>query len=101
MAQGLFFPAAEGDMALAAPLVPRETREQPKRGVARVERTPRFEDLVCSAPPHRTAGRPITALVSLAVHAIILSAVVIIPLLSDDFLPASDRAVRAFFVTPV
>jgi protein TonB len=99
MAQGLFFPGAEGDMALAAPLVPRETPQESKR-VVRVVRTPRFEDLVCSAPPRRRTGGRVTAVVSLAIHAIILSAVVIIPLLTEDFLPESDRAVRAFFVTP-
>jgi len=43
-------------------------------------------------------GRGITAAVSLAVHTALLCTVVLIPIVFDDFLPAPDGAVRAFFV---
>jgi protein TonB len=88
-------------MALAAPIFPRETPPPSKPVAVRPQRTPMFQDLVCSAPPRPAKGLRVTSVVSLAVHAVILVAVAIIPLMTDDFLPDSDRAVRAFFVTPV
>jgi protein TonB len=46
-------------------------------------------------------GRRIGLLVALVMHGILLAAVVITPLLLfEDVLPASDQAVRAFFVSP-
>jgi protein TonB len=35
------------------------------------------------------------------VHSLIIAAIVIVPVLMDDFLPEPDRTVRAFFVSPV
>jgi protein TonB len=46
-------------------------------------------------------GRSVTTLGSLLFHGILVVAVVIVPLFSDGIPPAADRAVRAFFVTPV
>jgi periplasmic protein TonB len=45
-------------------------------------------------------GRGVSAFSSLAVHAVLLSIVLLVPLLSDEIPPAADRGVRAFFVTP-
>jgi protein TonB len=38
--------------------------------------------------------------VSLAVHSLLIAALVLVPVLIDDFLPDPDRTVRAFFVAP-
>lgn len=58
-----------------------------------------FHSLVLTEARSLVKGRGITAVVSLAAHAVLLSAIVLIPILFfEDNLPASDRAVRAFFV---
>jgi protein TonB len=62
--------------------------------------TPRFQDLVVSRPVRHTAGRGLTAFASFFIHGLLLAVVVAVPLLMDDFLPETDRAVRGFFVTP-
>ena len=61
----------------------------------------RFSSLVLTEPHSLARGRSVTAMGSLAVHAVLLAAVLLVPLLSDEIPPAADRAVRAFFATPV
>jgi len=66
----------------------------------RAEATFRFESLVLTEPTAIRKGRSATLAVSIVLHAILLVAVVVVPLLYYDSLPAPDEAVRAFFVTP-
>jgi protein TonB len=90
-------------MALAAPVVtPDLTPPKPRLVAVGEDRAaPAFQDLVFSGPPRRTPGRRLTTAGSVLLHGVLLAAVVVAPLLMDDVLPESDRAVRAFFVTPV
>jgi protein TonB len=61
----------------------------------------RFTSLALTGRESLARGRSFTALGSLLLHGVLLAAVVLVPLLSDDIPPAADRALRAFFVTPV
>jgi protein TonB len=60
----------------------------------------RFHNLVLSEPPSIRRGRMTTLVVSLVVHAALLAAIIILPLLAYDYLPAPGEAIRAFFVAP-
>jgi protein TonB len=60
----------------------------------------RFQSLVLSERRSLAKSRGATLAFSLFVHAAIVGAVIILPLLSYDFLPAPGGAVRAFFVSP-
>ena len=60
----------------------------------------RFESLVLSEAPSRTKGLSTTLMTSVALHVILISAVVILPLLLYDAMPEPGAAVRAFFATP-
>lgn len=63
--------------------------------------TVRFESLVLTAPASLRKGRTATLTISLIVHGALVAALVLIPILYDDILPAPDAAVfRTFFVTP-
>jgi protein TonB len=66
----------------------------------RADATFRFESLLMTEPTSIRRGRSSTLAVSIVVHAMLIVALVVVPLLYDDFLPAPDAAVRAFFVTP-
>ena len=66
----------------------------------RADATFRFESLVLKESTSIRKGRSATLAVSIVLHAILLVAVVVVPLLYYDSLPAPDEAVRAFFVTP-
>lgn len=61
----------------------------------------RFTSLVLTESESLAGGRSLTALGSLLLHGVLLAAVLLMPLLSDEIPPAADRALRAFFVTPV
>src|SRR5687768_11646285 len=61
----------------------------------------RFTSLALTGRESLARGRAFTALGSVLLHGVLLAAVVLVPLLSDDVPPAADRALRAFFVTPV
>jgi protein TonB len=59
-----------------------------------------FEDLIESdVVAHRT-NNSYTLPVSIAIHAVVLVAVVVVPLLTSEELPEPQAAVRAFFVEP-
>jgi protein TonB len=60
----------------------------------------RFSSLVLTEPVSLARGRGATALGSLALHALLLAVVLLVPLLSSEIPPAADRAVRAFFAAP-
>ena len=60
----------------------------------------RFTTLVAAQSDSLARSRSVTALGSLALHAVLLLIVLLVPLLSDEIPPAAERAVRAFFVTP-
>lgn len=60
----------------------------------------RFESLVLTEKRSLAKGRSATLTVSLVAHAVLIAAIIIVPLLLDDTLPAPGDAVRAFFVTP-
>ena len=83
---------------------PRTTADETRRFVPappkRLQPTLRFESLVLIEPRSLTKGRGATLAVSLALHSILIVAVVVVPLYFYDSLPAPDEAVRAFFVTP-
>jgi protein TonB len=59
-----------------------------------------FTDLVESDAAAPTGNKGYTLPVSLAVHALVLVAVVVVPLLSSGALPEPTSAVKAFFVEP-
>ena len=61
----------------------------------------RFESLIATEPRSLAKGRGTTLVVSLALHSILIIAVVVIPLFFYDSLPAPDEGIHAFFVTPV
>ena len=86
-------------MAHAAPFIPLHVARP-----ARPEPEPRFalDALVFSGPRGRRATRAVRpGLLSLAVHLIVVAAIVVLPLvLGEDVLPATSDAVRAFFVPP-
>lgn len=59
-----------------------------------------FGNLVASAPEPLARERSTTALVSLTLHAVLIAALVLVPLFVQDSLPVPDASLRAFFVTP-
>jgi protein TonB len=59
-----------------------------------------FEDLIESDVVSHKTRKGYTIPVSIAVHAIVLLAVVVVPLLTSEELPEPTSAVRAFFVEP-
>jgi protein TonB len=86
-------------MAQPAPALPPLVTTAPWR-----KETPapsfRFTSLVLTEHDSLARGRGMTALGSLALHAVLLSIVLLVPLLTVEIPPAADRAVRAFFATP-
>lgn len=60
----------------------------------------RFRSLEPSGEESLVTRRGTTFTMSLLVHSVLVIAVLIVPLLLDDVLPAPSDAVRAFFVTP-
>jgi periplasmic protein TonB len=61
---------------------------------------PKLDALLDSDPNRRRASRPLPAMVSLAVHAVLIAAVIIVPLFNTDIPPAAEGALRAFFAMP-
>jgi periplasmic protein TonB len=61
----------------------------------------RFQSLVLSAPESRARGLSATFATSLAIHAMLLAAVVLLPILLYTSMPEPGATVRAFFVAPV
>jgi protein TonB len=59
-----------------------------------------FDSLVLTEPSSLAKGRSTTLVVSLLIHSVLIAAVILIPLLTYDYLPAPGEAVRAFFVSP-
>ncbi len=59
-----------------------------------------FEDLVESDVVKHSTGQAKTLPISVTIHAIVLAAAIIIPLLSAEALPEPTAAARAFFVEP-
>jgi protein TonB len=62
---------------------------------------PRFSTLQLSAPRPRPAPRAWTGVLSIALHATLLVAVLALPLLYDDRLPERTDQVQAFFAAPM
>ena len=86
-------------MAHAAPFISLTVpRQVSPRGQARFE----LDSLVVSGPREHHASRALgPGAFSLAVHAIVVAAIIVLPLaVGEDFLPAPSDAVRAFFVPP-
>lgn len=61
----------------------------------------RFQSLVLTEPESLLKGRSATVGVSLAIHALILVGVILVPLFYEEVLPPPSEALRAFFVSPV
>lgn len=59
-----------------------------------------FGSLVVSAPEPLLKERSTTALFSLGLHALLIAALVLVPLFLQEVLPEPDASLRAFFVTP-
>ena len=59
-----------------------------------------FEDLIDSDKVRHRTGQSLTLPVSLAIHAVVLVAVIVVPLLTSEELPEPTSAVKAFFVEP-
>jgi protein TonB len=59
-----------------------------------------FEDLIESDVVAHKTNKSKTLPVSIAIHAVFLAAVVIVPLVTSEELPEPTSAVRAFFVEP-
>ena len=59
-----------------------------------------FEDLIDSDKVKHRTNQSLTVPVSLAIHAVILVLVVVVPLLTSEELPEPTAAVKAFFVEP-
>jgi protein TonB len=62
---------------------------------------PRFASLPASAPESRPAPRAWTGVLSLALHALLVAVVLVLPLLYDDRLPERVSEVHAFFAGPM
>jgi protein TonB len=60
----------------------------------------RFQSLVLSEPHSRARGLSATFATSLAIHATLLAAVALLPVLLYDSMPEPGATVRAFFVAP-
>lgn len=81
-------------MGCASPVVEEVAARPPRPAV-------RFESLVLTAPTSVAGRRSATLGVSIVLHALLIAAVVVVPLLSYDVVPVPGEAVlRAFFVTP-
>lgn len=59
-----------------------------------------FEDLIDSDVTVHKTKQSLTLPVSIAIHAVVFLAVVVVPLLTSDELPEPSASVRAFFVDP-
>lgn len=59
-----------------------------------------FEDLIESDVVSHRRQQSLTLPISIAIHAVVLLAVIIVPILTSDELPDPAGAVRAFFVEP-
>ena len=59
-----------------------------------------FEDLLDSDTRTHTTKQGYTLPVSIAIHLIVLVAVVIVPLMTSEELPEPTSVVKAFFVEP-
>jgi len=84
------------------PVVDQSRARRPVAALAaRPAPTFRFDSLVLTEARSLKKGRGATLALSIALHSILVVAVVVVPLFFYDTLPAPDDAVRAFFVTPV
>jgi len=84
-------------------IAPLETVPVAEKTLAKPQRKPpefRFHNLVLSEPRSLWRGRSTTLMVSLALHSALLFAIIIVPLVFYDFLPAPGEVTRAFFVAP-
>jgi protein TonB len=60
-----------------------------------------FQSLMLTQPRSLIRGRGLGLVIALLFHAILVATVILVPLLMfEEVLPASDRAVRAFFASP-
>jgi len=88
-------------MGQAAPVLPPAIEAKPK--LVPVPKGPEpvfhFHSLVLSEPTSLAKGRGLTLAVSVGLHAMLIAATVLVPILFfEDILPAPDKVVRAFFV---
>lgn len=84
-----------------AQLIPPALVTPPRPAPARREASSfRFTSLVLTEPHSLAKARGATFSVSIAVHLLLLMAVVMVPLFYEDVLPMPSDAVRAFFVGP-
>jgi len=61
----------------------------------------RFQSLILTEPASTARVRGVGIVMALLMHGVLVAAAILVPLLlSEDVLPASDHAVRAFFASP-
>jgi protein TonB len=90
-------------MGEAARSLPPEGAPTPRRvptSPLALHAAPRFDALIESAPRGRGTARRSPWGVSVFVHTVLIVAIVMIPLFSDEIPPATDEALRAFFAMP-
>jgi periplasmic protein TonB len=88
-------------MGQAARVLPPVIETQPKLVLMPKGPEPvfHFHSLVLNEPASIAKGRGLTFAVSVGLHAVLLTATVLVPILFfEDILPAPDQVVRAFFV---
>jgi protein TonB len=90
-----------GSVAQLVPTPPAPPRPPASSGETRPQGSFHFfEGLVVSDPGSLAGQRSATFSLSLLVHVVLLAAVIIVPLLAHDVLPAPQGALQAFFVQP-
>jgi protein TonB len=67
---------------------------------ARPAATFRFDSLVLTDAESLARGRSATLTISLVLHTLLVALAVLVPLFMTDTLPATDLAIKAFFVAP-
>jgi protein TonB len=87
-------------MAQASPVLPEIDLGAPPRRLPDVKPGFRFTSLVISEPPSALGRKSATVLVSVALHSMLVAAVVVLPVLFYDTLPTQE-GVKAFFVQPL
>jgi len=87
-------------MGHAAPAMPPTVVMLYPKRLAAPEPELRFECLLLEQPEGVAKKRSTTLLVSASVHAVLITLIVLIPLLTYSALPATEEGTRAFFVAP-
>jgi len=61
---------------------------------------PRFASFVGDGLSPTAGGRSVTLATSMAIHAVLIAAIIVVPLFFEEVLPVPGDSIRAFFVSP-